>query len=188
VHAHGTVPVVTVQLPIFNELAVAERLIDAVAAIRWPATLEIQVLDDSDDETATLRSQGGRAAARGHRRGPRAAGTRRASRPARSEAGLEIAQGELICIFDADFLPDPDVLERASRPSPTSASPWCSCAGATSTVAQRAHRSPGSSPRRPLRIEHGARHRAGRFFNFSGTAGCGARRPSSMPAAGRTTP
>lgn len=107
-------PPVTVQLPIYNEWYVAERLITAAAALDYPpALLEIQVLDDSTDETFTLaegtidrlRPKGikithlHRADRRGYKAGALA-------------EGLEQARGEFIAIFDADFVPAPDFLKR----------------------------------------------------------------------------
>lgn len=107
-------PRVTVQLPIFNERHVAERLIHAVAALRYPHDrLQIQVLDDSDDDTTQLaadlvdyyRRQGldVRLHHRHYRHGYKAGAL---------NAGLEAATGEFIAIFDADFAPQPDFLLR----------------------------------------------------------------------------
>lgn len=108
-------PTVTVQLPIFNELHVVERLIDAVAALDYPRqSLQIQVLDDSTDDTTTLamaclemyRAQGfdvellHRSERPGYKAGALA-------------AGLAQAKGEVVAIFDADFVPRPDFLRRA---------------------------------------------------------------------------
>jgi cellulose synthase/poly-beta-1,6-N-acetylglucosamine synthase-like glycosyltransferase len=105
-------PTVTVQLPIYNERYVAERIIDACAQLDYPADrLEIQVLDDSDDQTRAIVQQ--RAAFW------RAAGVdvQVVHRPVRSgyKAGalayaLPRAKGEFIAIFDADFSPEPDFL------------------------------------------------------------------------------
>ncbi len=107
-----TYPFVTVQLPIFNELYVVERLIDAVAALDYPRErLEIQVLDDSTDETTAIaRARVAAYQARGvniylihrrHRAGFKAGALR---------DGLAIARGEFIAVFDADFQPHPDFL------------------------------------------------------------------------------
>lgn len=109
-----TIPAVTVQLPIYNERHVARRLIDAVCTLDYPRErLQIQVLDDSTDETSELVA--GIVAAwreagmpiehlrRVERSGFKAGALR---------AGLESATGELIAIFDADFLPGPDFLLR----------------------------------------------------------------------------
>jgi cellulose synthase/poly-beta-1,6-N-acetylglucosamine synthase-like glycosyltransferase len=107
-------PAVTVQLPIFNEWYVVERLIRAAAILEYPHhLLEIQVLDDSTDETTALvekivrhlQAQGlnirhlHRAERKGYKAGALA-------------EGLKTAQGEFIAIFDADFVPPPDFLKK----------------------------------------------------------------------------
>ncbi|HEX9922631.1 MAG TPA: glycosyltransferase [Anaerolineae bacterium] len=107
-------PAVTVQLPIFNEQHVVKRLIDAVCALDYPGeALSIQVLDDSTDETTDLiRQQVVRQQRRGiniellHRR------ERTGYKGGALAAGLRSAPGELIAIFDADFVPQPDFLKR----------------------------------------------------------------------------
>ncbi len=107
-------PMVTIQLPIYNELFVAERLIDNMAALDYPRDrLEIQVLDDSTDETVdivarkveTYRRQGLQIH---HIR----RGTREGFKAGALDYGLGLAKGEFIAIFDADFLPRPDFLKR----------------------------------------------------------------------------
>jgi cellulose synthase/poly-beta-1,6-N-acetylglucosamine synthase-like glycosyltransferase len=110
----GALPAVTIQLPIYNEREVVRRLIDAVCALEYPPDrLEIQVLDDSTDDTTQMAAdavsfyaaQGvdivliHRAARRGFKAGALA-------------DGLESARGELLAIFDADFVPEPDFLLR----------------------------------------------------------------------------
>ena len=105
-------PFVTVQLPIYNELHVAERLIDQVVKLDYPR-LEIQVLDDSTDETRHLIAQKVKEyntkgidivhILRGKRTGYKAGAL---------EAALPKAKGEFIAIFDADFLPRPDFLRK----------------------------------------------------------------------------
>lgn len=103
-------PRVTVQLPLFNESTVATRLLDAVALMDYPADrLEIQVLDDSTDETqALVRSH----VAKLRDRGLDAVYLHRVNRVGYKagalEAGLEVAKGSLVAIFDADFIPQPD--------------------------------------------------------------------------------
>lgn len=110
-------PFVTIQLPIYNERFVAERLLDAMAALDYPKDkFEVQVLDDSDDATlevvakkvAELKAEGYliEQVRRPERVGFKAGAL---------EYGLNIAKGEFIAIFDADFLPYPDFL-RASLP------------------------------------------------------------------------
>jgi len=109
------IPVVTVQLPIFNEFYVCDRLIDATTKLNWPKSkLEIQVLDDSTDETvdkvasivAEYKRQGFliEHIHRTNRKGHKAGALREA---------LEVAKGDLIAIFDADFIPDPDFLVKS---------------------------------------------------------------------------
>ncbi|MBL0715241.1 MAG: glycosyltransferase [Desulfosarcina sp.] len=108
-------PVVTTQLPIYNELNVAERLIDAVAAMEYPAGRhEIQVLDDSSDETRRIVA---RKVARLRKRG---IDIRHILRTDRSgfkagalKNGLVSARGEFVAIFDADFVPPKNFLLRA---------------------------------------------------------------------------
>lgn len=107
-------PVVTVQLPVFNEMFVVERLIDSVCALDWPRDrLEIQVLDDSTDATvgiartkvAQMRAQGFDIVHvhRTDRSGYKAGALR---------AAMDAAKGEFLAIFDADFVPTTDFLRR----------------------------------------------------------------------------
>lgn len=107
-------PAVTVQLPVFNELHVTERLLAAVARLEYPRDrLQIQVLDDSTDETAAIA-----AGCVEHYRGQglNIQHLHRAERPGFKAgalaAALPEASGELIAIFDADFVPQPDFLLR----------------------------------------------------------------------------
>src|SRR3981081_4578563 len=107
-------PVVTIQLPLYNEMYVADRLIDAVCQIEYPRELlEIQVLDDSADETCNIAELAVRRAAM------QGVDIKYYHRPDRTgfkagalEAGLKVARGEFIAIFDADFIPTPDFLTR----------------------------------------------------------------------------
>jgi len=108
-------PAVTVQLPVFNEMYVAERLIDAVAKLDWPADkLQIQVLDDSTDETTELCRarvefwrERGLDAVHLHR------SDRTGFKAGALEAGLATATGELVLVLDADFLPPEDLLRKS---------------------------------------------------------------------------
>ncbi|MBK6794252.1 MAG: glycosyltransferase [Anaerolineales bacterium] len=105
-------PVVTVQLPIFNEWYVAERLLDACAALDYPRDrLEIQVLDDSTDETKTLIARKvnelclqGINIVHLHRQ------NREGFKAGALANGLALAHGEFVAIFDADFLPQKNFL------------------------------------------------------------------------------
>src|SRR5207245_4968334 len=113
----ASLPVVTVQLPVYNERRVVERLVDAVAALDYPRErLEIQVLDDSTDDTSRLAAA---AVARHRARGVDIHHLRRAERPGFKAgalaAGLARARGEWIAVFDADFVPPPGFLRRAAR-------------------------------------------------------------------------
>ena len=103
---------VTVQLPVYNERYVVERLIEATAALDYPKDrMEIQVLDDSTDDTVDriaesvqrFQSDGYTIhhVRRPHRQGYKAGAL---------AFGLETALGEYVAIFDADFVPKPDFL------------------------------------------------------------------------------
>lgn len=107
-------PMVTVQLPVYNEKYVMERLIDAVARFRYPKDrLEIQVLDDSTDETVEIVA---RKVEEWRRQGVNIVQIRRDNRQGYKagalQEGLARAKGRLIAIFDADFQPEPDFLEK----------------------------------------------------------------------------
>jgi cellulose synthase/poly-beta-1,6-N-acetylglucosamine synthase-like glycosyltransferase len=107
-------PVVTVQLPLYNERYVARRLLKAVGAIDYPIDrLEIQLLDDSTDETTAIlqdvvRELRDRGLTIVHRRRQERAGFKAGA----LAVGLEEARGEYVAIFDADFLPPPDFLQK----------------------------------------------------------------------------
>ncbi|MCC6521467.1 MAG: glycosyltransferase, partial [Polyangiaceae bacterium] len=167
-------PHVTVQLPIFNESTVAARLVRRVAALDYPRDrLEIQVLDDSTDDTAAitcaevdaLRASGVRATwlHRTDRRGYKAGAL---------AAGLERATGELVAIFDADFLPEPDFLRalvghfRDARVGMVQAR-WTHL-NRTASLLTRVQALMLDSHHL---CENRARFGSGLYFNFSGTAG-----------------
>ncbi len=109
-----SLPYVTVQLPVYNEKYVVERLIHAVAAFDYPVDkLEIQILDDSTDETSTLIRQTVESLRYKnldiqwlHRE------TREGFKAGALDCGFKTARGEFIAIFDADFVPRPDFLKR----------------------------------------------------------------------------
>jgi cellulose synthase/poly-beta-1,6-N-acetylglucosamine synthase-like glycosyltransferase len=167
-------PTVTIQLPLYNEMYVAQRLIEAVCKIEYPRQLlEIQVLDDSTDETCEVAELAvRRCAAQGidikylHR-------TNRVGFKAGAlEEGLKTARGEYIAIFDADFLPAPDFLTRLM--------PHFADAKVGMVQARWGHINQDYSLLTKIQsilldghfvLEHGGRNRAGHFFNFNGTAG-----------------
>jgi cellulose synthase/poly-beta-1,6-N-acetylglucosamine synthase-like glycosyltransferase len=167
-------PKVTVQLPIYNEMYVVERLLDSVVAIRYPRELlEIQVLDDSTDETCAIAR---RAVARFRERGHDVHYLHREERTGYKagalDAGLKAATGEFVLIFDADFVAPPDVLEKALG---SFADPRVGM-----VQARWGHINRGYSLLTQVQsimldghfvMEHGARSRSRRFFNFNGTAG-----------------
>ena len=173
-------PSVTVQLPIYNEYYVVERLIDAVARLDYPRELlQIQVLDDSTDETTRLaRSRVDYHRAQGldiqllHRR------DRSGFKAGALDKGLKSASGEFIAIFDADFLPPEDFLKRTVPhlvAQPTLAfvqTRWgylndrYSVLTRIQTIALDGH----------FVVEHLGRNRNGLLMNFNGTAGVWRRR------------
>jgi cellulose synthase/poly-beta-1,6-N-acetylglucosamine synthase-like glycosyltransferase len=179
-------PVVTVQLPIYNELYVVERLLDAVAGLDYPRErLQIQVLDDSTDETTRLaRARVAHHRAREldielvHRQ------DRHGFKAGALARGLETARGEFIAIFDADFVPSPDFLKRtvphlATKPRLAFVqtrwgylNPGYSALTSAQTIALDGH----------FVVEHLGRSRNGLLMNFNGTAGVWRR--SAIEAAG----
>jgi cellulose synthase/poly-beta-1,6-N-acetylglucosamine synthase-like glycosyltransferase len=167
-------PKVTVQLPVFNEMYVVDRLVQAVCRIDYPKELlEIQVLDDSTDETqriAELAVQ--RYAQQGfdirylHRT------DRTGFKAGALEAGMRQATGEFIAIFDADFTPTADFLQRCL---PHFADPTVAV-----VQARWGHINENYSVLTKVQgmmldghfiLEHGPRFLSGRFWNFNGTAG-----------------
>jgi len=180
-------PYVTVQLPLFNERYVAARLVRAVAAFDYPADrLEIQVLDDSTDDTAEIVAG---VVAELRERGVRLAHCRRAVRTGFKAGalaeGLATARGEFIAIFDADFVPPWDFL-RAALPHFTERvavvqTRWGHLNRSYSalTIAQ----SLGMDGH--FGVEQSARCWSGLLLNFNGTAGIW-RRTAILDAGGWT--
>jgi len=175
VHEPETWPVVSVQLPIYNELYVAERLIDAVARLDYPRDrLQVQVLDDSTDETARLAEA---CVAHHQARGLEIEMVHRQNRSGFKAGalsnGLKTAQGELIAVFDADFVPPPGFLKQtvpylvANPRLGFVQTRWgylnagYSAMTRAQTLALDGH----------FVVEHMARNRNGLLVNFNGTAG-----------------
>jgi len=167
-------PVVTIQLPLYNEMYVADRLIASVCAIDYPRDLlEIQVLDDTTDETRSVAELTvRRLAAQGHDIKYIHRTNRAGFKAGALEEGLKVARGEFVAIFDADFLPTPDFLVRLM---PHFADP-----GVGMVQARWGHINQDYSLLTKIQsilldghfvLEHGGRNRAQRFFNFNGTAG-----------------
>jgi cellulose synthase/poly-beta-1,6-N-acetylglucosamine synthase-like glycosyltransferase len=167
-------PRVTIQLPIFNEQFVIDRLIEAVCAMEYPKDkLEIQLLDDSTDETQ-LVAKGivDRYAALGnpivyiHRT------NRHGYKAGALDEGLNVAKGEFVAIFDADFVPPKDWIMRVIHHF---AEPGI---GMVQTRWEHLNRDYSLLTQIEailldghFVLEHGARSRTGEFFNFNGTAG-----------------
>jgi len=172
--AEADLPRITVQLPLFNELYVVERLVKAVTEIDYPREkLEIQVLDDSTDETINVaKAVVAKYAAQGfdiqyiHRF------DRTGFKAGALENGNKTAKGELFAIFDADFVPKPDCLRKLVD---YFTDPLVGCAQMRwshingrynlltrlQTIMLDGH----------FVVEQTTRNRTGGFFNFNGTAG-----------------
>jgi hypothetical protein len=167
-------PMVTVQLPIYNERFVVERLIDAVVALDWPRDrLEVQVLDDSSDDTVELcRARVDEWRARGVAIEHVRRGERSGFKAGALQHGLGRARGQLLLVLDADFVPPPDLLRRLVAHMGD---------GEVAMVQARwDHLNRGHGALTSLLallldghfgVEQPARARTGRFFNFNGTAG-----------------
>ncbi|HKR02281.1 MAG TPA: glycosyltransferase [Pyrinomonadaceae bacterium] len=176
-------PLITVQLPLFNEMYVVERLLKSVTEIDYPRDrLEIQVLDDSTDETVKLAE----ATVEHYRReGFDIHYIHRTDRTGFKagalENGLKTAKGELVAIFDADFVPKPDCLRKLVD---FFTDPLVGCAQMRwshingdynlltrlQTIMLDGH----------FVVEQTVRNRTGGFFNFNGTAGIWRRRAIEM--------
>jgi cellulose synthase/poly-beta-1,6-N-acetylglucosamine synthase-like glycosyltransferase len=167
-------PKVTVQLPIYNERYVIERLIEAVVQFDYPRELlDIQVLDDSSDETQEVASSCvqrhrdlGLSIAYIHRT------NREGFKAGALQNGLQSANGELIAIFDADFIPPADFLRRTV---PYFVDPKLAMVQTRWSYINRNY-SPLTECEAILldghfAIEHSSRFRSRLFFNFNGTAG-----------------
>jgi cellulose synthase/poly-beta-1,6-N-acetylglucosamine synthase-like glycosyltransferase len=167
-------PFITVQLPLFNEMYVVERLVKAIAEVDYPRDrLQIQVLDDSTDETVKLAEatvdkyrQLGFDIQYVHR------SDRTGFKAGALENGMKSAKGELLAIFDADFVPNPDCLRKLVN---YFTDPMVGCAQMRwshingnynlltrlQTIMLDGH----------FVVEQTTRNRTGGFFNFNGTAG-----------------
>ncbi len=169
-----TAPKVTVQLPMFNEMYVAERIIQKVAEFDYPADkLQIQVLDDSTDETQGLiAKQVAEIAATGvniqhiHRV------DRTGYKAGALDAAMDRVEGDFIAIFDADFIPEPDFLKKTT--------PYFEDDNVGVVQTRWGHINKDYSLLTELQafglnghfaIEQGGRNASGHFINFNGTGG-----------------
>ena len=170
----ATAPKVTVQLPMYNELFVADRIIETIAAFDYPADkFEIQVLDDSTDETKdVIAKKVAEVAARGvnikhiHRV------DRTGYKAGALDAAMDKVEGEFIAIFDADFVPDPDFLQKTM--------PYFEDPKIGVVQTRWGHLNKNYSILTELQafglnghfaVEQGGRSAAGHFINFNGTGG-----------------
>ncbi len=167
-------PRVTVQLPMYNEQYVAERIIESTCDIDYPADrLQVQVLDDSTDETTKIAQRTvERMRAAGHDVMYIHRADRKGYKAGALENGLKDATGEFICIFDADFIPPRGILKDTIHYFADPAvgmvqARWdhinrdYSILTKTQAILLDGH----------FVIEHAARNRSGRFMSFNGTAG-----------------
>jgi len=177
--AAGQLPFVTIQLPIYNEQFVTGRLIDACCRLDYPRDrFEIQLLDDSTDETVDVaRAVVARYAAGAEGLRPQPVyylhrSNRHGYKAGALEEGLKSARGELIAIFDADFVPPPEWLMRVVHHF---AEPGVGMVQTRWTHLNRNYSFLTQVEAILLDghfvLEHGGRSRAGVFFNFNGTAG-----------------
>ncbi len=167
-------PRVTVQLPIFNEQFVVERLIDAVCRLEYPREkLDVQVLDDSTDETRDVASAlVERYAALGYPIAYHHRENREGFKAGALREGMKTARGEFIAIFDADFVPPEDFLERVIHHF---TDPKVGMVQGRWTHINRNYSFLTEVEAILLDghfvLEHGGRSRSRVFFNFNGTAG-----------------
>ena len=178
-YSEDQLPFVTVQLPIYNEQFVVDRLIDSICRLDYPRDrFEIQVLDDSTDGTVEVAAEIVQRYARGfaglapqpivhlHRT------NRHGYKAGALDEGLKVAHGELVAIFDADFVPPTDWVRKVIHHF---AEPGIGMVQTRWTHLNRNYNFMTQVEAILLDghfvLEHGGRSRAGVFFNFNGTAG-----------------
>lgn len=168
------IPYITIQLPVYNEMYVMERLLDNIALLEYPQDkLEIQVLDDSTDESfATTAAHIERLSKNGLDIKHLTRSDRSGFKAGALKEGLKVAKGEFIAIFDADFLPEPNWLQRTvpyfiDRNIGVVQTRWghinreYSLLTKVQAFALDAH----------FTLEQVGRNSQGHFINFNGTAG-----------------
>lgn len=167
-------PRVTIQLPLYNERFVVERLLEEVIKIDYPAELlQIQVLDDSTDETHPFTERlCAEYRAQGHPVEYRHRTNRHGFKAGALEAGLQQATGEFVAVFDADFIVPRDFLQRTIHHFTDSG------VGLVQTRWAYLNRHynlltevQGMLLDGHFILEHNSRYWSGQFFNFNGTAG-----------------
>lgn len=167
-------PHLTIQLPMFNELYVAERLLESIAQLEYPKEkLELQVLDDSTDETTGIVD---RKVAELRERGFDITHIHRVDRSGFKagalEQGMKVAKGDFLMVFDADFVPSPGIIHllihHFTDPKVGMVQARWDHLNRNYSMLTRAQALMLDGH---FVIEHIARNRSGRFFNFNGTAG-----------------
>jgi cellulose synthase/poly-beta-1,6-N-acetylglucosamine synthase-like glycosyltransferase len=167
-------PIVTIQLPVYNEVYVVRRVIDSTCALNYPQEkLEIQVLDDSTDETTSVIAE---TIVNYQRRGfdikHIRRGTREGFKAGALKKGLETARGEFVAVFDADFVVQPDFLQDtlpyfSDAKTGMVQTRWEHLNGESSMLT----RAQAMALDGHFMMEQNVRNRAGYFINFNGTAG-----------------
>ncbi len=183
-HPDGALRHVTVQLPVYNEPRVTDRAIAAVCRLRWPRErFDVQVLDDSTDETRELVD---RACERWRASGVQIEVVRRSDRQGYKAGalanGTAVAQGDVLAVFDADFVPPPHFLERVvpylEPPVAAVQARW----GHLNADLSGLTRAQAMALDGHFVVEKAARSRLGLFLKFNGTAGVWSR--EALEAAG----
>ncbi len=167
-------PRVTIQLPMFNEMYVVDRLLEGVASIDYPKDkLEIQVLDDSIDETTNIaRAKVDELCERGYDAKYVHRTDRTGYKAGALEEGLKTATGEFVMVFDADFVPTKTVLmELIHHFTDEKVGMVQARWGHINRDYSMLTKCQSMMLDGHFIIEHIARNRSGRFFNFNGTAG-----------------
>lgn len=167
-------PLVTIQLPVFNEMHVVDRLLDSVAALDYPKDkMQIQLLDDSTDSTVEICHAGiERLKAQGFDAEHIHRTDRTGFKAGALENGTKFAKGEYLFILDADFVPNPDVLKRTIHFFTDDKigmiqTRW----GHLNRTFNVLTRIQAMFLDGHLELEQTARNRSGRFFTFNGTGG-----------------
>lgn len=172
--AEATLPFVSIQLPLYNEKYVVERLLEAVSKLDYPkALLEVQILDDSNDETSTLIQN-----FLAQLEGPHfdfqhiCREDRSGYKAGALDYGLKFARGEFIAIFDADFVPDPqfilNTIAHFENPEVGMVQTRWMHINEHDSIITRAQ---AIMLNAHFSIEHMGRTNAKGFINFNGTAG-----------------
>ena len=168
-----SLPMVTIQIPLYNEVFVVRRILRSVAKIKYPREkLQIQILDDSTDKTRSIAESEVRRMIKGldikyyHR------DIRNGFKAGALREGLRKAKGEIIAIFDADFLPNEDFLLKTvayfgDKRVGIIQTRW-SYLNSTNSILTRIQKILLDAH---FQLEHTARAYSGRFVNFNGTAG-----------------